>query len=279
MNTWLTSQTFRRIFFGLADGYGINDTSSQAFNGSTFWSYNMSRFNRVFVGLSGSIDGNNVPQSPTVLSSTYSYAWSQNAQLAVTSAMGLLAITGLARASDWVTYSGSASQGTEAIVGFGHNDDTTTAGGSIVVGGNLIGTALSGAKGITIGTQNDINVASTTVVIDPYTGFPSGTTIATLCTPGAYSSAATQNPSAGLVIGPGYGGGPVFNAGIVLLDGTVASLGGAKPVMMALPRNTAIVWYSSPGTRTGSLFVDSGGNFNITSSGNLIYNGITMSVP
>lgn len=278
-NTWATGQTFTRIFFGTADEFGLQDTSSLAHNSSTFWDSNMHRCNRLFVGLSATIDTNDVPQSGHVLSSTYNFAWSQNSQFAVTSAMGLNAATALSRASDWVTFSGTPSDGSQAFTGFGFNDDTTTVRGSITVGGNLIGIHLAGANGITIGTQNDINTARN-VVIDPFTGFLSGTTISTLATSGAYSSAATQNPSAAYVINGGFGGGPVFNAGIVIMGGSLASIAGAKPVAIALPNSNAIVWYNSAGVKGGSLFVDGAGNFNITSSGGqLVFNGTPLTIP
>lgn len=282
-NTWSANQTFSNILFSLASGNGIVDTSSILSNGSRFWSALIHRFARVFIGAAATTDGSNVPQSPTVLSSTYSFAWTQNSQLGVMSSMGLNAITGLSRASDWVTFNGSASQGSEGVIGFGFNDDTTTAGGSIAVGGNFIGVAVASSKGITLGTQNDINSARTSVTIDPYSGFPAGTAIATLATSGAYSSAATQNASAAYVVNIGYGGGPVFNTGLVFMSGslaTPAAFGGSLSAAIALPANYAVVWYTSGGTIGGSIYVDGSGVLNLNSSAGLLkFNGTAVTIP
>jgi len=275
-NTWTTGQTFTRIFFGTADGFGVNDTSSVASNGSTFWDSNLHRFNRVYVGLAATIDGNNVPQSPTVLSATYNFAWTQNSQLGVMSAMGLNAITATSRASDWVTFSGTASQGSQAFTGFGFNDDTATAG-SIAVGGNFIGVAVNGCTGITLGVQNDINSARSTIAIDPFTGFPSGTTIGTLSTSGAYASAATQDCSAAYVVAQGLS--KQFNSGLVFMAGSLVVPGGGKSVAIALPQNYAVTWYTSAGVKGGSIFVDPSGNMNITCAGSVLVNGVPLIVP
>ncbi len=269
--------TFTRIFFGTADGFGINDTSSVLSSSGTFWDSNLHRMNRLYVGIAATIDSNDVPQSSHVLSSTYNFAWTQNSQLGVMSSMGLNAITATSRASDWVAFSSTASQGSQAFTGFGINDDTTTAG-SIAVGGNLIGVAVPGCTGITVGTQNDINSARTPVTIDPFTGFPSGTTMATLATSGAYASAATQNVSAAYVVADG-GLGKTFNAGLVVMAGSLSQPGGAKGIAVALPQDYAVVWYTNAGVKAGSIFVDPSGNMNITCTGVFKVNGVTVTVP
>lgn len=275
-NTWTTGQTFTRIFFGTADGFGVNDTSSLASNSGTFWDSNLHRFNRAYIGLAATVDSNDVPQSSHVLPSTYNFAWTQNSQLGVMSSMGLNAVTATSRASDWVTFSSTASQGSQAFTGFGFNDDTVTSG-SIAVGGNFIGVAVPGCTGITLGVQNDINSACTPVTIDPFTGFPSGTTIGTLSTSGAYASAATQNCSAAYVVAQGNTA--LFNAGLVVMAGSLAQPGGAKGVAVALPQDYALIWYTNAGVKAGSIFVDPSGNMNITCTGVLRVNGVAVTVP
>lgn len=278
-NTWSAAQTFDQIDFSLISNAGLNDTSSIAANGSRFWSALIHRMSRVFIGLAATGDGNNVPQSPTVLSSTYSFAWTQNSQLGVMHSLGLNAITGLSRASDWVTFKGVASQGTEGVVGFGLNDDTTTAGGSIAVGGNFIGIAAPSSKGVTLGVQNDINSARPLVVVDPFSGFPAGTSFATLATTGAYASAALDDVSAAYVVADG-GQTRKFNAGLIFMNGSMIVQTGGQSLAVVLPTNYAVVWYSAAGTPSGSIYIDSTGALNLNSAAGILkFNGTAVTIP
>jgi hypothetical protein len=277
------------------------DTTSVAGNAGTFYLGNyfgftggtgvVDRFNRVFIGpatVSSSDLATTPPYLPTTkcwLDSLTGLAFIGAAQLGILSTTGELAVVGAARTSDFRTWAGSASSGSEGLTGVGVNDDTlslatngTTASGNAtlhfasvpayVINGMLIMDSTS--PSVIPAATTVLSTTSTTVVMSANAtgaGVGSGNTIIF----GATSIAAGI---VGLVFRLAGAGGETLNQfdannGGSLIDeapftsntGATYALGltsGAYPSLVA-NSPTAACYIASGGTkpfRKGFLFFD-----------------------
>ena len=219
---------------------GVMNRASVAGNGADFYNPTffgnpgqavVDRFNRLFVGqavnTSSDVTNTGLASKPGWLDTLINEPVVTAAAFAAISPLGDLAIVGASRSSDFRTFGGFASGGTQGLLSVGVNDDTGS-GAPIAVGAANIGIHQAGVNGITVGNQLDMNSALASVVdITPAVGVTAGITIAGLLTSGAFPSVGTSKVSAALVIENGRAGGPAFRKGVVFINGGLDSGVGA----------------------------------------------------
>ena len=173
----------------------ITDTSSTAGSAASHWSEyytnpgtaKVHRLNRVLVGPSADASSD-IPLTTSDWVDDLIENVTAGSQTISTSAVGILALTGASRSSDYRTWLGSATGGAQGVTGIGYNDDTT--GSPIAAGVVGIGVHANNCTGITL-NQFDINNMETTPVdVTPYSGVTGGHTFACGFTAGAYASLA-----------------------------------------------------------------------------------------
>lgn len=237
---------------------GIADKSTVIASFAKFWNPsvngnaatgNIWYFNRVLVGTAALSSGDlvqgatDVPSTPIWLDTLFGNGIVGNSQFASVAALGTLAITGASRSSDYRTFAGAASQGSQGLTGIGVNDDTT--GAPIAVGVTGIGVRATGVGGSTLGSQNDVNNGGATCSLSPFGVVGGcGLTAAGSFTAGAYASLAINNASAAWYVGPGVN---KFEKGGVWLDGALNTAIGAggNGVAEEFSRNQSLRWLNS----------------------------------
>jgi len=177
---------------GLALNTALQDLSSVIAAPSTFFfpdfygnpaNGTIHRANRLFLGEASSIGAYAVsgvnPVLPVSWMDQYLPSGAKNAvhyaTLSVGDPIGINAITGYSRTSDFNAWSGSASGGSQAVNAFAINDDVTPATTPIAVPFFGLALRLASVNGITL-NQFDTGNAGNTVDTDPYVGINSGST-------------------------------------------------------------------------------------------------------
>jgi hypothetical protein len=136
---------------------------------------------------------------------------------------------------------------------------TYVAGNPIACGS--CGTAIraSGSQGLTV-NQFDVDNAGAIVDVTPFSGVIAGSTIAFLTTPGVISGIASNNTSAGWVIGSSSLGTRHRKGGICLdgaLDTSVG--GGGDGTCVEMARNQTVTWRNAGGTIDGEVTANASG--------------------
>jgi hypothetical protein len=217
----------------------------------------VSKFNRIQVGIEA-LSSENYPQTTKSWLETLIPNTGSVASVAATNQQGQLGIVGASRTSDFRTWAGSASGGSQGVSGFGINDDTGS-GTPIACGVCAEVAQYSGVNGITI-NQDDAANENTTVDVFPSSGIISGTISSLLLTGGAIPFA-TTNISAGLIIGQGKPSGPVMRKGIEIfsdaLDTTVGAGGGGVAIEMGSGESER--WLNPSNSTVAEIFGNSTG--------------------
>ncbi len=239
-----------------------NDTSSVLRSPAKFYetSYytnpatgRVSRFNRVLVGLSALANGD-TPQTSPQWTETYFANWNSNAQLGVTASIGLQAVLGASRTSDFRAWTGSPSGGSQGVTGLGVNDDA----GAIACG--VCGIAVQAtSSGIAL-NQFDAGALAPTLVPTPSGGVTGLMAFAVGLTPGAYASTSVYDVSAGLYVG-GSSFGTTFHKGIIVFDDALNKSIGSSGAGIALEmaRGQEVRWLSPTNSVDASLYSTTSG--------------------
>lgn len=253
------------------------DTSSVIASPATHWTTyygntgtaKVGKLNRLMIGEAAKTSSDVISASP--FQSTPSWASVFTAptvplsQLAVGSTIGATAITGYARVSDYLTWSGFYSQGTQGVIGAALED--VTSGGTIAVGVLPLGFKKANTPGITLAAQLDVNSEADCLAAAPYTSVVGsgsagvmGQCWAVGLTSGAYAFA-TGKATGAMYIAAGHIGGPSFKVGIMSsADAFDTSLGsGGGGLFADLYRGQAIRWRNSGGTVDTEIFGDASG--------------------
>lgn len=248
-----------------APGGRLDDVSAIAGDPTTFWTEYFTnpgdgivhRLNRLLVGVAAQTSSDTPPTDMDWLEVLIGTT-TRNGQLAAISSIGGLAVLGAARTSDFRSWAGSASGGSQGVTGFGWNDDVTPATTPIAVGAEFRGFRKAAVAGITLGAQ--ISAANQGSTVDSTTAAPivSGTTAALLLTNGPGPSGYANPISAGLIFGADTSymrKGIVFDA--VALDPALG--GGGAGIAIEVARSQSVRWLNSGGTVDAEMWGDSNG--------------------
>jgi len=265
-HTWTAAQTFSAAI--IITSAGISDTTAVVANPAKFWyptyytnpgTAVIHRLNRALVG-EASLDTGGVGVGATPLSWSETYFPIQTvSQLAVGCTIGTSAVGAWSRTSDYRTWSGSYSLGSQALTGFALNDDT---GAGTPTAAAVVGLAIRKASvtGLTVGAQFDCGNEGSVVNSDPfYEMTQAGTTVANLLTSGT-ATGSVNNVSMGLLIGPS-GTGAKFEKGIVV--GATAlnpayGPGGGLGVGLELANLMSIGWVDAAHNYVAQLYAGGG---------------------
>lgn len=249
-------------------GMAFADTSSVVGSAAKMWNPTyfgnpgtaiVHRLNRLLVG-EATGNSSDIPASTkswleNILTSTVAAA-----QFASVSATGNLGVVGAARTSDYRTWAGAASGGSQGVTGFGWNDDTTPATTPIAVGAEFRGFRKATVNGITLGAQISAANEGSTVDLTPSGGVTSGSTMALLLTNGPGPTGYVNPISAGLVFGSGSGT-EVMRKGIIMLatalDTSVG--GGGQGIAFESARGQSFRWLNSGGTSDAEIWGNASG--------------------
>jgi hypothetical protein len=202
------------------------------------------RLNRLLVGVAAFTSSDTPPDNQDWLE-TLAGSTTRGAQLAAISAIGNLGVLGAARSSDFRTWAGAATGGSQGVTGFGWNDDTG-AGNPIAVGGEFRGFRKAGVTGITVGAQISGGNEGSTVDITPSGGVVAGSTMALLLTNGPAPSGYVNPISAAMVIGSGALSAVSRKGLIVLADSLDTSIGGGGAgIAMEVARSQSLRWLNN----------------------------------
>jgi len=197
---------------------------------------------RVLVGAATDNDGNLTNTVEDWLEA-FRIGATNNSQFAVLNTVGLIAVTGASRSSDFP----SPSAGTIGVMGIAINDNTSVS--SSTYGGYFEGHKMIGAGAAAHGVEIDIVNYDTPAVLTPYAMFPSGLTAALWLGSGGEVYEDVTNASVAIGIldnGADFDKGIVFKA--TALAGTDGSgTGTATAIEMA--RGHQIVWRDGSGVR------------------------------
>lgn len=244
----------------------LTDTSSVVGSAAKMWNPTyfgnpgtavVHKLNRVMVG-EATVGSTDLPMSTPDWLETLVSNTTQSSQFVSVAATGNLGVLGGSRTSDFRTWAGSASGGSQGVTGFGWNDDTG-AGNPIAVGAEFRGFRMTGVTGITLGAQISAANEGTTVDITPSGGVVGGSTMALLLTNGPAPTNYDNPISAGLVLGSDSAA--VMRKGlIVLADALDTSLGGgAAGIAMEMARSQSVRWLNSSDAVDAELWADANG--------------------
>lgn len=262
---------------GIALNTTLNDTSAVIGNAASFYypSYfgnpgtgRVHRLNRLFVG-EASLTSGGIDAAGQMNPRSWLFQYFKNevpiAQFASGSTTGQLGIIGYSRTSDFKTWAGGTSGGSQGITGFGLNDDTTV--GTVPIACGVCGVTVH-APGVMSGVsvnQMDIVNLNVDVATDPYYGIIGGTTWPLLLTGGVMpeQSANIKNVTALLGLGKGDPANPngVALAGIIIMsDALKSSVGtGGNGVAMDMARGQSLRWVNSGHTADAEIFGNADG--------------------
>lgn len=243
----------------------LTDTSSAVGNAAKMWNPTffgnpgtavVHKFNRVMVG-EATVGSTDLPMSTPDWLETLISASTQYSQFISVSATGNLGVSGASRTSDYRTWTGGASGGSQGVNGFAYNNDT---GGGNPIATGVFGMALheTGVTGgITEAAEITICSASTPIGVTPYGGIVAGSTIGLNVTAGV--AGYTNNVSVGLNVGSSVTA--KFLAAINIEDdGLVTTQGnGGNGVAMQMARGSTVRWQNSGLTYDAELWGSSAG--------------------
>lgn len=220
------------------------------------------KFNRIQVGLEG-LQSTDIPQTTKSWATTLmdgDGAQGDTSSLNATSQIGGNGVTGSSRTSDFRTWAGSASGGSQGVTGLGYNDDTTAATTPIACGVCGIGMRAANVVGVTL-NQFDINNFGAVVDSTPQSGVTGGATYAIGLTAGAYSNV-LNNATAAVYVGGGTNA--KFRKGIIFFSGTNAGLdtsvgAGGGGVAVEMGSGQSLRWLNSSNTTIAEVYGSAGG--------------------
>jgi hypothetical protein len=209
------------------------------------------RFNRILCGEATASSGDIGPVTTKDWLETLVSNTTAAAQSVCIDTVGQLGVVGASRTSDFRTFNGSASQGSQGVSGFAYNNDTG-AGNPIAAG--LFGQALHAASVTGVSEAIEMNMSSNATVVDvtPFGGVVAGNTFASNTSAGF--AGFTNNISAAHLIGQSVAPAQ-FRKGTICLNGALdATVGaGGNGVCMEMARNQTVRWLNSGGTTDGEI--------------------------